>query len=156
MPPPRFSGLRVLARLAWLGPLLWACGAGADMRAVPQAARGVPQAPATAPRITAATSAKTATAAVPRNARDVLDTIRGTGRAPEGYRGGTTYFNDGRGGGQVLPRRDAAGGAVTYREWDVLPWRRGVNRGADRLVTGSDGSAWYTQDHYRTFIRIAP
>jgi guanyl-specific ribonuclease Sa len=29
-----------------------------------------------------------------------------------------------------------------------------VDRGAERLVTGSDGSAWFTADHYRTFLLI--
>jgi guanyl-specific ribonuclease Sa len=30
----------------------------------------------------------------------------------------------------------------------------GRNRGAERLVTGSDGRAWYTGDHYRTFTEV--
>ena len=83
----------------------------------------------------------------------VLDVIDRTGRAPAGYRGGTQFMNDGRDGGEVLPRRDADGEPVTYREWDVNPYT-GANRGAERLVTGSDGSAWYTGDHYDSFVRI--
>jgi len=62
-------------------------------------------------------------------------------------------MNDGRGGGQVLPRQDSHGAPITYREWDVNPYT-GANRGTERLVTGSDGSAWYTSDHYNTFARI--
>jgi len=62
-------------------------------------------------------------------------------------------MNDGRGGGQVLPRQDAKGNSITYREWDVNPYT-GANRGPERLVTGSDGSAWYTTDHYNSFVRI--
>jgi RHS repeat-associated protein len=85
---------------------------------------------------------------------DVLRHIDDTGSAPPGYRGGRTFQNDGRGGGQVLPGTDAGGNPVTYREWDVKPHTRGVNRGAERLVTGSDGSAWYTADHYGTFTRV--
>jgi hypothetical protein len=42
----------------------------------------------------------------------------------------------------VLPR----GNGVTYREWDVNPNIKGVDRGGERLVTRSDGSAWYTND----------
>ena len=42
------------------------------------------------------------------------------------------------------------------QEWDVHPWVRGVNRGAERLITGSDGGAYFTADHYRTFIRLTP
>ncbi|MGV9415760.1 ribonuclease domain-containing protein [Nocardia sp. NPDC003693] len=67
-----------------------------------------------------------------------------------GTRGGDTYFNRNR----ALPARDAAGKNISYREWDVNPKRRGQDRGAERIVTGSDGSAWYTADHYDTFTRM--
>ena len=83
----------------------------------------------------------------------VLDVIDRTGRAPAGYRGGTQFMNDGRDGGEVLPGTDADGRPVTYREWDVNPYT-GANRGTERLVTGSDKSAWYTNDHYNSFVRI--
>jgi guanyl-specific ribonuclease Sa len=63
-------------------------------------------------------------------------------------------MNDGRGGGQVLPKTDAAGKPITYREWDVNPYQKGVNRGAERVVTGSDGKSYYTNDHYGTFTPI--
>jgi len=29
-----------------------------------------------------------------------------------------------------------------------------VNRGAERIVTGSDGRAWYTGDHYQHFTEM--
>ena len=83
----------------------------------------------------------------------VLEVIDRTGQAPSGYRGGTQFMNDGRDGGEVLPRTDADGKPVTYWEWDVSPYT-GANRGTERLVTGSDGSAWYTNDHYDSFVRI--
>jgi guanyl-specific ribonuclease Sa len=92
-------------------------------------------------------------ASVPQKVYDVLEAIDRTGAAPDGYRGGTQFMNDGRGGGQVLPRRDASGRSITYLEWDVNPYT-GANRGTERLVTGSDRSAWYTDDHYDTFVRI--
>jgi guanyl-specific ribonuclease Sa len=101
----------------------------------------------------APTSAVPQLSSVPQNVYDVLDIIDRTGEAPDGYRGGTQFMNDGRGGGQVLPREDATGRPITYREWDVNPYT-GANRGSERLVTGSDGSAWYTDDHYDTFVRI--
>jgi len=82
---------------------------------------------------------------------DVLNTIKGTGKAPDGFKGGSTFANDGRAGGQVLPKTDAAGNPVTYKEWDVNPFQKGVNRGTERIVTGSDGRAYYTTDHYTTF-----
>ena len=53
-----------------------------------------------------------------------------------------------------LPTLDEEGNQIRYREWDVNAYQPGVNRGAGRLVTGSNGSAYYTDDHYTTFIRI--
>ena len=51
--------------------------------------------------------------------------------------------------------QQASGKGITYREWDINPKPSGPGgRGAERLVTGSDGSAYYTADHYQTFIRI--
>jgi RHS repeat-associated protein len=95
-----------------------------------------------------------AAAGIPKNALNTLKAIRETGEAPAGYRGGSEFLNDGRGGGQVLPGADAQGNAVSYREWDVNPQQPGVNRGAERLVTGSDGSAYFTGDHYKTFTKV--
>jgi hypothetical protein len=73
------------------------------------------------------------------------------GAARPGYVGGRTFNNDGRGGGQVLPRHDASGRSITYKEYDVNPLTPGVNRGGERVVVGSDGSRYYTDDHYGTF-----
>ena len=53
-----------------------------------------------------------------------------------------------------MPQTDSQGRRLRYREWDVNPLRPGVNRGAERLVTGSDGSAHYTDDHYKSFKKI--
>ena len=53
-----------------------------------------------------------------------------------------------------LPEKDAKGKALKYREWDVNSLKKGVNRGPERLVTGSDGSAYYTDDHYKSFKKI--
>jgi guanyl-specific ribonuclease Sa len=75
-------------------------------------------------------------------------------RAPEGYEGGRTFRNLGRDGEESLPRTDKRGRSISYREWDVNRHMPGVNRGAERLVTGSDGSAYFTADHYRTFTKI--
>lgn len=75
-------------------------------------------------------------------------------RAPSGYEGGRIYHNYGTSGEQTLPRHDARGNKVSYREWDVHAHRLGINRGAERLVTGTDGSAYFTANHYRTFKKI--
>ncbi|MBK6871584.1 MAG: hypothetical protein IPK24_17880 [Kineosporiaceae bacterium] len=39
---------------------------------------------------------------------------------------------------------------------DVNPYTKGVDRGTERIVTGSDGSAYRTNDHYDTFLMLRP
>jgi len=91
---------------------------------------------------------------VPQKALDALQHIQNNGSPPPGTRGGGGYANDGRGNGEILPETDSNGNDINYREWDVDKYQPGVNRGPERLVTGSDGSAYYTGDHYGTFVRI--
>ncbi len=91
---------------------------------------------------------------VPSKANDTLEQIKKTGNAPPGYKGGRTFNNDSRGGGQQLPQEDLSGNPIAYKEYDVNPYQRGVNRGAERLVRGSDGSTYYTNDHYQSFTQI--
>ncbi|MEU7143062.1 ribonuclease domain-containing protein [Nocardia sp. NPDC046473] len=91
---------------------------------------------------------------VPAHAYDTLAEID-AGRWPDsanapGTKGGDRWMN--RGG--TLAAKDAAGKPITYQEWDVNPKQRGRSRDAERIVTGSDGSAWYTGDHYETFTRM--
>ncbi|NNH72012.1 ribonuclease [Nocardia uniformis] len=93
-------------------------------------------------------------AGIPDRAYQTLVEID-AGRWPDsadapGTRGGDTYFNRSR----ALPAKDATGKTIAYQEWDVNPKRRGQGRDAERIVTGSDGSAWYTGDHYDTFTRM--
>ncbi|MGW0177371.1 ribonuclease domain-containing protein [Rhodococcus sp. NPDC003322] len=115
--------------------------------------------PSTAPA-TAAAAAQTAgpRGVVPVPVPDVawatlaeIDAGRwpGSANAP-GTKGGDTWRN--REG--TLPRTDTAGSSIAYREWDVNPKRRGESRDAERIVTGSDTSAWYTGDHYESFTRM--
>jgi guanyl-specific ribonuclease Sa len=87
---------------------------------------------------------------VPEKALTVLKHVDEHGDAPPGYEGGRTFLNIER----RLPQTDAQGRRLKYREWDVNPLRPGVNRGAERLITGSDGSAYYTADHYRSFTKV--
>lgn len=89
-------------------------------------------------------------ALVPAYVLQVLDYVQKNGRAPEGYVGGREFQNREK----RLPGDDAGGRNIRYREWDVHPKEDGKNRGAERLVTGSDQSAWYTKDHYKTFQKI--
>ena len=78
---------------------------------------------------------------IPANAQSVLQYVRQTGHAPDGYVGGRVFENrEGR-----LP----AGG--DYREFDVDP--HNGPRNADRIIVDwNTKQAWYTGDHYRTFI----
>jgi len=88
--------------------------------------------------------------AIPPKVYDVLRYIRANNRAPQGYVGGRRFGNfEGH-----LPRRDLSGEAIQYQEWDVNPKVPGRNRGAERLVTGSDGRAWFTRDHYNSFVEV--
>ncbi len=91
---------------------------------------------------------------IPREARGTLAYVRDHGEAPPGQVGGRRFGNYGRGGEQKLPQQDTLGRPIEYREWDIHPKVPGRNRGAERLVTGSDGRAWYTADHYSTFTEI--
>lgn len=87
---------------------------------------------------------------VPDKVRTTLRYIDEHHRAPDGYEGGRAFHN----AEHTLPARDASGQPIAYHEWDVNPKHDGVNRGAERLITGSDGSAYYTADHYRTFRKV--
>jgi ribonuclease T1 len=84
-----------------------------------------------------------AEAQVPAKALQVLQYVRQTGRAPDGYVGGRVFENrEGR-----LP----ADG--DYREFDVDP--HDGPRNAERLIVDwNTKQAWYTGDHYRTFIPL--
>ena len=114
---------------------LTACGPGPGAPAPPPAqaqVQAVPQDP------------------IPAHARETLAYIRQHGYAPPGYVGGRVFGNyEG-----LLPRYDTHRKRIEYREWDVRPKAEGRNRGAERLVTGSDGRAWYSADHYRSFLEV--
>ncbi len=81
---------------------------------------------------------------------EVLRYVRSNGTAPDGYAGGREFQNREK----RLPVKTPGGDRIRYSEWDVHPKVKGQNRGPERLVTGSDRSAWYTADHYKTFLFI--
>ncbi len=87
---------------------------------------------------------------VPDKVYRVYDYILKYHKAPKGYVGGREFLNRER----KLPRITKTGQRIRYREWDVNEKKQGKNRGRERLVTGDDESAWYTKDHYNTFISI--
>ena len=83
------------------------------------------------------------TGEVPEKALKVLQYVRANHSAPDGYVGGRVFQNREK----LLPQNEK------YQEWDVNPKVEGQNRGAERLVT-SEKNAYYTQDHYRSFVKI--
>ncbi len=99
---------------------------------------------------TAASGADVAFGPAPENAWQTFERVEAKGSPLPGYKGGSTFANDGSNGSQILPRGDG----VTYREWDVNPNVKGVDRGGERIVTGSNGNVYYTNDHYQTFTQF--
>ena len=87
---------------------------------------------------------------IPQKVYDVLKYIRANNRAMDGYVGGRVFSNREK----IVPQFDADGKPIHYQEWDVNPKVQGKNRGTERILTGSDGRAWYTNDHYQSFKEI--
>ena len=80
-----------------------------------------------------------------QKAKDLLEAIqKHGGNALPGYIGGREFQNRER----RLPQGH-------YREYDVNPKVRGRSRDAERIVIEQDtGKAYYTGNHYRTFIPL--
>ena len=87
---------------------------------------------------------------IPSKVYEVLDYIEKNKQAPDGYVGGRKFKNLER----LLPKQTANGKRINYQEWDVNPIKQGKNRGTERLVTGDDETAYYTNDHYQSFQKI--
>lgn len=81
----------------------------------------------------------------PQKAHDLLKLLQGRNGVPlPGYVGGRDFNNRER---RLPPGR--------YREYDVNPKIRGRARDAERIVIEQrTGKAYYTGDHYRTFIPL--
>lgn len=108
-----------------------------------------------APEQTAVSEAKTSVKpdnqlVIPSKVYEVLKYIRENGIAPDGYVGGRKFGNF----ENLLPKKDENGRRINYQEWDVNPKYQGRNRGAERLITGSDGKAYFTKNHYKSFVEI--
>ena len=87
---------------------------------------------------------------IPQKAIAVLNYIKTHNKPMQDYVGGRVFSNRER----RLPKADDNGKPIQYQEWDVNPKINGQNRGAERIVTGSDGRSWYTNNHYESFIEI--
>jgi hypothetical protein len=64
------------------------------------------------------------------------------------------FANDGRGGTARLPWTDANGNPITYAEHTVNARPPGGTLDAKRIIVGSDGSIWYTLDHFKTLLSV--
>ena len=87
---------------------------------------------------------------IPQKVLIVLQHIRLHDKAPEGYVGGKRFGNFER----LLPIKGENDKKLAFKEWDVNPRRHRQNRGGERLITSNDNRAWYTSDHYRSFVEI--
>ncbi len=99
---------------------------------------------------TSQANSQSANVQIPQKVYDVLKYIKANHRPMPGYVGGSVFSNREK----ILPQQDSLGNPVQYQEWDVNPKIQGQNRGTERIVTGSDGRSWYTNDHYQTFTQI--
>ena len=106
---------------------------------------------------------------IPQEIKESVKSIWETGRLPEDKlwkkaQGPNEYENvpENKSGGHILPEKDVNGNPITYTEYDVKPpeltnkenGKLGLDRGKHRLVVGSNGSIYYSPDHYLTFIRL--
>lgn len=87
---------------------------------------------------------------IPQKVYDVLNYIKANNHAMPGYVGGRVFSNRER----IVPEFDEKGNPIDYREWDVNPKVKGQKRGTERILTGSNNRAWYTNDHYKSFKEI--
>lgn len=53
-----------------------------------------------------------------------------------------------------LPTKDINGSPIVYKEYDVNAKLPNLDRDGYRFVRGSDNSVYYTEDHYRSFVKL--
>jgi ribonuclease T1 len=152
--------LPLAALLGLLGLLLTGCGKHSSSdHAAPVAATsaahaassGTATVPKPGPRPTAAGTAPSAQ--VPARVTATLAKIDAGAWPPKGDSGtqGGRHFGNFEG---RLPKTTTGGKRIQYTEWDVNAKQAGRGRDAERIITGDDGSAWYTLNHYQSFTRI--
>jgi ribonuclease T1 len=137
----------------WSYLLLFALVLGAAGLMWMQAQRKTPQPTKTENRASQSKQSSersTTNEAIPDKAYRTWHYIQTHHRAPDNYVGGRVFQNRER----KLPNTNANGEKATYYEWDINPKRKGQNRGAERLVSEEYLRAWYTPDHYNTFIEL--
>jgi ribonuclease T1 len=87
---------------------------------------------------------------IPAKVLEVLAYVDKNASAPDDYVGGRVFKNLEK----LLPKNNPNGDKIKYQEWDVNPKKEGRNRDTERLVTGNDRSAYFTNDHYNSFKKI--
>ena len=90
---------------------------------------------------------------VPQKAKDALEKIDKDPEAYlEDYYGGVEFNNrpNTKLGETEIPNENI----TIYTEYDINPYKYGKPRVLERIVTGLDGSAWYTPDHYKTWYQM--
>lgn len=81
---------------------------------------------------------------LPEEGQETLDLVRSGGPFPYDRDGATFQNREG-----ILPEQEGG----YYREYTV-PTPGSDDRGARRIVGGSDGDHYYTEDHYASFAQI--
>lgn len=96
---------------------------------------------------------------VPEESQAVLRDIReygveaqGAGPQLMGPHVPRPFENSGKNDGYQLPQFDSTGIPIRYREWGTVQSSMNPKWGGERVITGSDGSAYYTPTHYQTYI----
>ena len=87
---------------------------------------------------------------IPQKVYDVLNYITLHKQAMPNYVGGRIFQNREK----KLPIYSSNQIRINYQEWDVNPKKEGINRGSERLISSDIETAYYTNNHYRTFIKI--
>ena len=72
----------------------------------------------------------------------------------KGQTEGTAAGKKFRNADNSLPNIDKHDSPITYKEFDVNNKLPSKGRDGERFVRGSDGSVYYTDDHYKTFKQI--
>ncbi|MCM2578720.1 putative T7SS-secreted protein [Streptomyces meridianus] len=90
--------------------------------------------------------------AVIRDIREFGVEAQGAGPMRMGPSVPRPFENSGIGGGHRLPEFDSSGNPISYREWGTVQSAENPKPGGERIVTGSDGSVYYTPTHYQTYI----
>ena len=100
---------------------------------------------------------------IPKESLAVIEDIKGYGVEAQGagpdFAGPSVpkeFDNHRNTTGYKLPNFDSAGNPITYREWGTVQSGANPKPGGERIVTGSDGSIYYTPTHYQTYIVAVP